>query len=122
MDGKWLVPVSSATVFLVVGGATQDFAVTESDGRFHLRAAVRTPETAVPFEIEAHHPDYMVGRVSLTVTAPPPPAPGAFLAGVPLWVIAAAGAAIAAAIALLLAVRKARSAEALTEAGEWLES
>jgi len=41
---------------------------------------------------------------------------------VPLWVIAAAGAAIAAAIALLLAVRKARSAEALTEAGEWLES
>jgi len=121
MDGKWLVPVSSATVFLVVGGATQDFAVTESDGRFHLRAAVRTSKTAVPFEIEAHHPDYMVGRVSLTVTAPPA-APGAFLAGVPLWVIAAAGAAIAAAIALLLAVRKARGAEALTEAGEWLES
>ena len=119
-DGKWGTPISGATVFLSAAGAAQDYAVTGSDGRFYLRAFTRTSATSLPLEVKAYHPDYGESSLALTATVPPPAPSAAAIAGIPLWAIALAGAAIIAAL-LLVAYWRARSAEAAAQASEWLE-
>jgi len=119
-DGKWGTPISGATVFLSAAGAAQDYIITGSDGKFYLRAFARTSATSLPLEVKAYHPDYGESSLTLTATVPPPAPSAAGIAGIPLWMIALAGAAIVAAL-LLFAYWKARSAEAAAQASEWLE-
>jgi len=119
-DGKWGTPISGATVFLSAAGAAQDYAITGSDGRFYLRAFARTSAASLPLEVKAYHPDYGESSLALTAAVPPPAPSAAGIAGIPLWAIALAGAAIVAAL-LLFAYWKARSAEAAAQASEWLE-
>jgi len=119
-DGKWGTPISGATVFLSAAGAAQDYAITGSDGKFYLRAFARTSAASLPLEVKAYHPDYGESSLALTATVPPPAPSAAAIAGIPLWMIALAGAAIVAAL-LLVAYWRARSAEAVAQASEWLE-
>ena len=119
-DGKWGTPISGATVFLSAAGAAQDYAVTGSDGRFYLRAFTRTSATSLPLEVKAYHPDYGESSLALTAAVPPPAPTAAAIAGIPLWMIALAGAAAVAAL-LLVAYWRARGAEAVAQASEWLE-
>jgi hypothetical protein len=119
-DGKWGIPISGATVFLSAAGAAQDYAITGGDGRFYLRAFARTSATSLPLEVKAYHPDYGESSLALTATVPPPAPSAAAIAGIPLWVIALAGAAAVAAL-LLIAYWRARSSEAAIQASEWLE-
>jgi hypothetical protein len=119
-DGKWGTPISGATVFLSAAGAAQDYIITGGDGKFYLRAFARTSVTSLPLEVKAYHPDYGETSLALTATVPPPAPSAAAIAGIPLWMIALAGAAIIAAL-LLFAYWRARSAEAVAQASEWLE-
>jgi len=118
-DGKWGTPISGATVFLSAAGAAQDYAITGSDGRFYLRAFARTSATSLPLEVKAYHPDYGESSLALTAAVPPPAPSAAAIAGIPLWAIALAGAAVAA--LLFVAYWRVRSAEAAAQASEWLE-
>jgi hypothetical protein len=118
-DGKWGTPISGATVFLSAAGAAQDYAITGSDGKFYLRAFARTSAASLPLEVKVYHPDYGESSLALTAAVPPPAPSAAAIAGIPLWAIALAGAAVAA--LLLVAYWRARSAEAAIRASEWLE-
>ena len=120
-DGKWGAAVPGAQVFLKVGGAAQDYAVTGDDGSFTVTGAVKNPRGPIQLELVAYHPDYETSSTTLSATAPPAGA-GTAPAGLPEWAPPLLAAAVAAvAVVALWRARRLRGRALLGQEGGWVE-
>lgn len=120
-DGRWGAAVPGAQVFLKVGGAAQDYAVTGNDGSFTVTGSVKNPRGPIQLELVAYHPDYEASSTTLSATAPPAGA-GTAPAGLPEWAPALLAAAVAVvAVAALWRARRLRGRALLGQEGGWVE-